>query len=89
MRDSGFCRSWEAPWHRTVRMQTGGWSRMVLPASILASDSSDALTLRADGIAAVLSGAGQGGPAQVTIRSSASPAPYVVVMRVSATLPAR
>jgi hypothetical protein len=47
------------------------------------------LTLRADGIAAVLSGAGQDAPAQVTVRTSASPPPYVVVLRVSATLPAR
>ncbi len=47
------------------------------------------VALRADGIAAVLSGAGQGGPALVTVRSAASPAPYVVVVRVSASLPAR
>ena len=47
------------------------------------------LSLRADGIAAVTSGAGQGGPVTVTVKSAAARPPYVVVVRASATLPAR
>jgi hypothetical protein len=47
------------------------------------------LSLRADGIAAVTSGAGQGGPVTVTVKSGAAQAPYVVVVRASATLPPR
>src|SRR3989442_12345177 len=38
------------------------------------------LTLRADGISAVLSGPGRGIPARVTVRSGAERAPYVVVV---------
>ena len=47
------------------------------------------LTLRSDGIAAVLSGVGLGGPAEVVVRSNAEVPPNVVVLRVPATLPAR
>jgi len=47
------------------------------------------LSLRGDGISAVLSGAGAGGPARVTVRSSAERVPYVVVVRTSAALPDR
>ncbi|HZX96579.1 MAG TPA: hypothetical protein VFE90_18820 [Myxococcales bacterium] len=47
------------------------------------------VSLRTDGIAAVTSGAGQGGAATVTVRSSAERAPWVVVVRASSTLPAR
>ena len=39
-------------------------------------------SLRKDGIAAFLSGAGQGGPAKVTVKSS--DAPWVVVVRTTA-----
>jgi hypothetical protein len=47
------------------------------------------LSLRADGIAAVTSGAGQGGPVTVTVKSGAAQPPYVVVVRASAALPPR
>jgi hypothetical protein len=47
------------------------------------------LSLRHDGIAAVMSGAGLGGPAQVTVRTAESTPPYVVVVKTSAALPAR
>ena len=46
-----------------------------------------AASLRADGIAAFVSGAGQGGAAQLTIRSGANAKPHVVVVRLSGTLP--
>jgi len=51
--------------------------------------SPGAVTLRHDGIAAVMSGSGLGGSARVTVRSSAQSPPYVVVARTSATLPSR
>lgn len=44
-------------------------------------------TLRADGIAAFVTGAGQEGPAQITVRSSADRKPHVVVVRFSGDLP--
>jgi hypothetical protein len=47
------------------------------------------LSLRHDGIAAVMSGTGLGGPARVTVRSGEETAPYVVVVKTSAALPAR
>jgi hypothetical protein len=47
------------------------------------------VSLRADGIAAVMSGPGLDGPAQVVVRSSEEAPPYVVVVRTSASLPAR
>lgn len=47
------------------------------------------LSLRADGIAAVTSGVGQGGAVTVTVKSGATQPPYVVVVRASATLPPR
>ena len=45
------------------------------------------LTLRADGIAAVLSGAGHDGPAEVIVRSNEDVPPHVVVVRANASLP--
>ena len=45
-----------------------------------------AVTLRTDGIAAFLSGAGQSVPAQVTVRSGEATPPSVVVLRVPAAL---
>jgi len=47
------------------------------------------LSLRGDGISAVLSGAGLDGAARVTVRSAAERPPYVVVVRASAALPDR
>ena len=47
------------------------------------------VTLRQDGIAAVMSGTGLGGPARVVVRSREENAPYVVVVRTSATIPVR
>ncbi len=47
------------------------------------------LSLRGDGISAVLSGAGLDGAARVTVRSAAERPPYVVVVRTSAALPDR
>ena len=47
------------------------------------------VTLRADGIAAVMSGAGGGGRAEVIVRSAESLPPHVVVIRAPATLPLR
>ncbi|HET7787241.1 MAG TPA: hypothetical protein VFL36_14815 [Myxococcales bacterium] len=47
------------------------------------------VTLRADGIAAVTSGTGQGGPVTVTVKSGAAQPPYVVVVRASSALPPR
>lgn len=47
------------------------------------------LSLRTDGIAAVTSAAGQGGPVTVAVRSTAAQPPYVVVVRASAALPPR
>jgi hypothetical protein len=47
------------------------------------------VSLRTDGIAAVTSGVGQGGPVTVTVRSTAAQPPYVVVVRASASLPPR
>src|SRR4051812_25260353 len=47
------------------------------------------LALRRDGISAVLSGAGTGGAARVTVRSSEDIPPFVVVVRASASLPDR
>jgi hypothetical protein len=46
------------------------------------------LSLRHDGIAAVMSGPGMGGPARVIVRSREETPPYVVVVRASAQLPA-
>lgn len=46
------------------------------------------VTLRADGIAAFVSGAGQDAAAQVTVRSGESAPPVVVVLRVAGDLPA-
>ena len=48
-----------------------------------------ALSLRQDGIAAVTSGPGWGGPARVVVRSGEEAPPFVVVVRASASLPAR
>ena len=47
------------------------------------------LTVRRDGIAAVMSGPGLGGAARVTVRNGGEAPPYVVVTRASAALPAR
>ncbi len=46
------------------------------------------VSLRHDGIAAVMSGPGLGGPARVTVRSREETPPYVVVVRADAHLPA-
>jgi hypothetical protein len=48
-----------------------------------------ALTLRADGISAVMSGVGQAGPAELIVRSSEELPPHVVVIRAPASLPSR
>jgi len=45
------------------------------------------VSLRHDGIAAVMSGPGVGGPARVTVRSREETPPYVVVVRADAQLP--
>ena len=45
------------------------------------------VSLRHDGIAAVMSGPGLGGPARVTVRSREETPPYVVVVRADAQLP--
>lgn len=47
------------------------------------------VTLRTDGIAAVTSGAGLGGAAQVTVRSAEGLPPHVVVVRYAAQVPPR
>jgi hypothetical protein len=47
------------------------------------------VSLRHDGIAAMMSGAGLGGPARVTVRSREEMPPYVVVVRANAGLPPR
>lgn len=47
------------------------------------------VSMRADGIAAVMSGPGLDGPARVVVRSGEDAPPYVVVVRTSASLPAR
>jgi hypothetical protein len=47
------------------------------------------VSLRHDGIAAMMSGAGLGGPARVTVRSREEMPPYVVVVRANARLPPR
>jgi hypothetical protein len=47
------------------------------------------LSLRHDGIGAVMSGAGLDGPARVVVSSAAQSPPYVVVVRASALLPVR
>lgn len=46
-----------------------------------------AQSLRADGIAAVMSGPGLDGPARVVVRSGEENPPYVVVVRTNASLP--
>ena len=48
-----------------------------------------AQSLRADGIAAVMSGAGLDGPARVVVRSREDRPPYVVVVKTRASFPAR
>ncbi|HZR08988.1 MAG TPA: hypothetical protein VFA79_10430 [Myxococcales bacterium] len=48
-----------------------------------------AQALRADGIAAVMSGSGLDGPARVVVRSAEENPPYVVVVRTRASFPAR
>jgi hypothetical protein len=58
-----------------------GWSPLhqrLRPLDVRAPGSA---VLRADGIAAVVSGAGLGGPARVTVRSAESVPPHVVVLR--------
>jgi hypothetical protein len=47
------------------------------------------VTLRNDGIAAVMSGTGLGGAARVVVRTREETPPYVVVVRAEATLPLR
>jgi hypothetical protein len=47
------------------------------------------VSLRQDGISALTSGAGAGGPARVVVRSAEEAPPYVVVVRASVSLPAR
>ena len=47
------------------------------------------VSLRHDGIAAMMSGPGLGAPARVTVRSREETPPYVVVVRASAQLPAQ
>jgi hypothetical protein len=47
------------------------------------------VSLRADGIAAIVSGAGQGAPARVTVRSGEASPPFVVVLRAPGDLPDR
>jgi hypothetical protein len=46
-------------------------------------------SMRQDGIAAVVSGAGLDAPARVVVRSGEDNPPYVVVVRTSASLPPR
>ena len=50
------------------------------------SPGGTAVSLRADGLAALVSGVGQSGPAQVTVRSGAEVKPHVVVVKFSGTL---
>jgi hypothetical protein len=45
------------------------------------------VSMRTDGIAAFVSGAGQGGAAEVTVRSSEGVPPHVVVVRIQGDLP--
>jgi hypothetical protein len=47
------------------------------------------VTMRTDGIAAMTSGSGLGGPAEVTVRSAEAVPPHVVVVRYAAEMPAR
>jgi len=66
-----------------------GWSPLHDRLRHLDTRSPGPLSLRRDGIAAVLSGPGLAGPARITVRSRSETPPYVVVARTSATLPAR
>jgi hypothetical protein len=66
-----------------------GWSPLHDRLRYLDTRAPGPVSLRRDGIAAVLSGPGLGAAARVTVRSGAETPPYVVVARASAGLPAR
>jgi len=66
-----------------------GWSPLHDRLRHLDTRSPGELSLRRDGIAAVMSGPGLGGAARLTVRSLGETAPYVVVARASAALPPR
>jgi hypothetical protein len=66
-----------------------GWSPLHDRLRHLDTRAPGPLSLRRDGIAAVLSGPGLGGPARITVRSGADSPPYVVVARTNSTLPSR
>ena len=63
-----------------------GWSPLHQRLRSLETRAPGAVTLRTDGIAAFLSGAGQDAPARVTVRSGEATPPSVVVVRVPASL---
>jgi hypothetical protein len=65
------------------------WSPLHQRLRHLDSRSPGPVSIRADGIAAIVSGAGQGAPARVTVRSAEASPPFVVVLRVPGDLPAR
>src|SRR5436305_14995394 len=57
LRDSGFSRAWEAPYHCTVSIQPNSAQRTAPPASISPADSPEGLILRAEGDWAVATAA--------------------------------
>jgi hypothetical protein len=65
------------------------WSPLHDRLAHLDTRSPGTVSLRHDGNAAVTSGHGLGGPAQLTVRSGEQTPPYVVVVKTSAALPAR
>jgi hypothetical protein len=67
----------------------GAWSPLHQRLRHLDSRSPGLVSMRADGIAAIVSGAGQGAPARVTVRSAEASPPFVVVLRAPGDLPAR
>jgi hypothetical protein len=64
------------------------WSPLHERLRYLETRAPGAATLRTDGIAAFMSGAGSGATAQVVVRSSEQAPPHVVVLRVPGDLPA-
>jgi hypothetical protein len=63
------------------------WSPLHARLRHLDTRAPGSVSLRQDGIAAVMSGPGSGGPARVTVRSREQTPPYVVVVRAGAQLP--
>jgi len=73
----------------TYSYSGSGWSPFHDRLRYLDTRDPGVVSLRRDGIAAMLSGVGLGGAARVTVRSPGETAPYVVVARTNSALPSR